>query len=396
MPQNLIAGHTQIVVGTAPQRPALKIRKISPELRRRMPVAPPGLTWYRRTLWNMKNDSQFLRSTVQLAFVLLCVWIGIEFHLFMRWGLSGGTTSFVARPPGAEGFLPIGALMSFKYWFDSGIVNQIHPSGLYIFVAIVVISLMLKKAFCSWLCPIGTLSESLWMLGEKVFGRNVIITKWLDIPLRSLKYFLLLFFVAAIWGMDVPSMKAFIESPYNRMADVKMYLFFARITSTALWTVLILMMLSVVVKNFWCRYLCPYGAFLGFLSLLSPVKITRQKSTCVDCELCTKACPSDIIVHLAGRVRSDECTACLKCVEVCPVKNTLSLRTPKSSTDIPAWVFGGLVAGVFAAITGLAIMTGSWQNNISKEEYRVQFQQLESSAYSHPFGGSGSDVPNGE
>jgi len=78
------------------------------------------------------------------------------------------------------------------------------------------------------------------------------------------------------------------------------------------------------------------------------------------------------------------------------VKNTLSLRTPKSRTDIPSWVFGSLVAGVFAAIAGLAIVTGSWQNNISKEEYRMQFQQLESSAYSHPFGGSGSKVPSGE
>ena len=271
------------------ERPALKIKKISPELRRCRPSPPKNQSRINRVLWKLRNDSQYLRSTVQLYFALLCLWIGIEFYLFMQWGTSGGTAPFVTRPPGAEGFLPIGALMSLKYWLDTGVVNQIHPSGFFIFVAIVAVSVFLKKAFCSWLCPIGTLSESLWMLGEKLFGRTLRITKWLDVPLRSLKHMLLVFFVFAIWRMDAPSMRAFIESPYNRMADVKMYLFFANITSTALWTILVLVALSIVVKNVWCRYLCPYGALLGFVSMLSPVKITRQKSTCVDCELCTSA-----------------------------------------------------------------------------------------------------------
>ncbi len=394
MSQQVLIEYCRSAAENVLARSALGTKKISPELRRPKSIPPDTLSRYQRLLWKLKHDSQFLRSAVQLAFVLLCIWIGIEFYLFMRWGTSGGTTWFITRPPGAEGFLPVSALMSVKYWLDTGIVNQIHPAGLFILVAIVAVSLILKKAFCSWLCPIGTLSESLWMLGERIFGGNVHITKWIDIPLRSLKYLLLLFFAYAIWRMDVPSMKAFIESPYNRMADVKMYLFFAQITSTALRTILILMVLSIVVKNFWCRYLCPYGALLGFLSILSPVKVTRQKSTCIDCELCTKACPAAVKVHAAGRVWSDECTACMKCVEVCPVKNTLDLRTPNSSKPIPSWVFGGLVAGVFIAITGLAMISGSWQNNISKEEYRMRFQQLESSAYSHPFGGAGNYGPD--
>lgn len=102
-------------------------------------------------------------------------------------------------------------------------VNFIHPAGLFIFVAILVLSVALKKAFCSWLCPTGTLSESLWMPGNKLLGRNLQLTKWLDYPLRSLKYLLLLFFLCFFLQVDVSSPKAFIESPYNRMADVKMY-----------------------------------------------------------------------------------------------------------------------------------------------------------------------------
>jgi Pyruvate/2-oxoacid:ferredoxin oxidoreductase delta subunit len=360
-----------------------QVRKIRPELRRRKIDFSLQPVWYKRLIWRLKEDSQFLRSAVQFAFALLCVWIGIEFYLFMQWGESGGAGPYPGRPPGVEGFLPISALISLNYWLQTGIINEVHPASIFIFLAVVAVSLVLKKAFCSWLCPIGTLSESLWMFGQKFFGRNLRLPKLLDYPFRSLKYLLLFYFVYSVWQMDVPALKNFIYSPYNRVADIKMYLFFANISSFALWTILILMVVSVFIKNFWCRYLCPYGGLLGIISVLSPLKITRNASTCVDCELCTKACPANITVHTANRVWSDECMSCLHCVEVCPVKQTLEMRTPWSTKPIPTWVFGTLVAGVFMAVTGLAMLTGTWHNRISPEEYQRRFQQLDSPVYQH-------------
>ena len=367
---------------TQPVR-TLKLKKIPPELRRKRINFSAEPRWAKRIIWRLKEDSQFLRSTVQAAFVLLCFWIGYEFHLFVKWGQSSGTEPFASRPPGVEGFLPISALISLKYWMQTGVINNIHPSGLFILIAIVAVGSFLKKAFCSWLCPIGTLSESLWRAGEKLFGRNLTVPRWLDYPLRSLKYLLLAFFAYAIAGMDVVSLRQFIYSPYNKVADIKMYLFFAEISSTALWSIIILAGLSVVIKNFWCRYLCPYGALLGFASFLSPLKITRNKSTCVDCELCTKACPANINVHTAGRVWNDECMSCLECVEVCPVKNTLDLRLSNNAKSVPHWMFGVLVLGTFAGITGLAMLTGHWQNGISKTEYAKRFQLIDTPAYQH-------------
>jgi polyferredoxin len=331
----------------------------------------------------MQNDSQFLRSTVQYSFILLCIWIGVEFYLFMKWGQSVGAESFHQRPPGVEGFLPISALISFKYWIQTGIINEIHPSGLFILFAILGVSILLKKAFCSWLCPVGTLSESLWMLGAKLFDKKFRVPCWLDYPLRSLKYLLMIFFVVSISTMDIAMVKDFIYSPYNKVADIKMYLFFANISSFALSTIVILALLSVFIKNFWCRYLCPYGALLGFFSFLSPLKTTRNAATCIDCELCTKACPSSIKVHTAGRVWSDECTSCYSCVVACPVKNTLVMSTSKKRRAVPSWVFGLLLVGVFTAITGLGILTHNWHNRISKDEYAKRFQNIGSPLYQH-------------
>ncbi len=359
------------------------VKKIPPELRRWRINFFTEKSLLRRTVWRLKEDSQYLRSSVQFVFLLLCLWIGAEFYFFVRWGQSAGLASFHSRPSGVDGFLPISSLMSLKYWLETGIINDIHPSGLFIFLAILAVGLLLKKAFCSWLCPIGTISESLWRFGHKLLRRNFAAPKWLDYPLRSLKYLMLAFFVYSIWQMDVDSLRAFIYSPYNKVADVKMYLFFANISSIALWTILTLAVLSILVKNFWCRYCCPYGAFLGVVSFLSPFKVTREKSTCIDCELCTKACPAGINVHKATRVWSDECMNCLECIAVCPVKDTLDVRLSKKSNPVPTWVFGALVAGVFVAVTGLAMLTGHWQNSISRDEYSRRIQQIDSPLYQH-------------
>lgn len=398
---NMAAEREQLdIVGLA-QTPVRgrKIKKLPRELRKEKIDFSSEASWFKRTLLRLKEDAQLQRSSVQLAFVLLCIWIGVEFFLFMQWGMSGGPEPFVERPPGVEGFLPISALMSLKHWMLSGSLNNVHPSSVFILLAIIGVSIALRKSFCSWLCPVGTLSESLWMLGKKLFKRNFTLPRWLDYPLRSLKYLLLYFFVNAIWQMDLASLANFIYSPYNKVADIKMYLFFAEISSFALWTIIVLMVFSIFVKNFWCRFLCPYGALLGIAGWLSPLKITRNKSTCIDCELCTKACPSNIKVHKignlrrnspTGRVWSDECMSCMLCVQACPAKNTLDVRVHSRSTKaVPTWVYGTLAAGVFVAITGLAMLAGNWQNGISKEEYLRRFQHLDNPVYQHFRG----DVP---
>jgi len=388
------------------------IKKIPKELRRKKFKADISLSWYKRFVDRLKNDSQFFRSSVQLAFVLLCLWIGIEFYLFMKWGMSEGTASYFERPPGVEGFLPISALMGLLHWIFSGTLNTIHPAATIILIAIIAVSIVMKKAFCSWMCPIGTLSESLWMLGQQLFKKNITVWKWLDYPLRSLKYLLLLFFTYSIAMMSVDDLNVFINSPYNKVADIKMYLFFAEISSFALWTIIILMLASVVIKNFWCRFLCPYGALLGLAGLVSPFRITRVKETCIDCELCTKVCPSNIKVHQIGQansnntighVWSDECTSCMRCVEECPVKETLVLRSrlnetvgqaTKKSVSVSPFVFGSLIVGVFIAITGLGILTGHWHNSVSKDEYQFRFQQMDSPLYNHARGSVPQYGPN--
>ena len=341
-------------------------------------------------LQNLKSDGQKVRLYIQAGFLLLIIWIGYEFYGFVQYHQTGGETPYFTRPPGVEGFLPVGALISLKYWILTGVINDIHPSGLIIFVIILILGIFLKKSFCAWICPVGLISESLWQLGTKIFKKNIRLWKWLDYPLRSLKYLLLLFFLYAIlWQMDVLALKQFIYSPYNKVSDIKMLMFFTDISEFALWTLIILVVLSVIIKNFWCRYLCPYGALLGFFSMFSPVKVTRNKETCTDCQECTQACPHLIKVHTHNRVISDECTGCALCVDACPEENTLEFKVTKKSKPIPTWAFGLTVVLIFILGTTLARFTGHWQNSITDQEYQRRVQEIHKPVYDHNRG----DVP---
>ena len=339
----------------------------------------------KKIIKNKKKPVQKHRFIVQALFTLLCIWIGIEFFFFIQYLETNGASAFVNRPPGVDGFLPISSFMSFYLFLVTGQVHSAHPAGFFIFFAIVIVSLVFGKAFCSWLCPIGFISELIGDFGEKIFKGKIVLPKWLDYPLRSLKYLLLGFLFYSVFVlMSTVAVKAFLDSPYNLVSDIKMFYFFADISRTALIILAVLFLLSIPIRNFWCRYLCPYGALLGITSLISPNKIKRNSINCIDCGLCNKACPSFIKVDKVKTVISDECTTCMNCVEACPVENTLQLEAlPLKKKVNTKFVLAGVV-GLFMLVTGLGTLTGNWQNKISKEEYIILYKDMES--FGHPTG----------
>src|SRR5206468_3898190 len=104
--------------------------------------------------------------------------------------------------------------------------------------------------------PVGTFSEALAAFGRRLFKRNLHLPKAADIPLRGLKYLLLGFFVVIIGAMSAEELLGFMNTPYGLMADVKMLNFFRDMGITAVVVLAALVVLSVLIQNFWCRYLC--------------------------------------------------------------------------------------------------------------------------------------------
>ncbi|HYP04869.1 MAG TPA: 4Fe-4S binding protein [Bryobacteraceae bacterium] len=313
--------------------------------------------------------SQQIRLGVQLGFLGLNVWLAVQFYLWVRFYETGGRSLAASRPDGIEGWLPIAALMNLKYLLVTREVPRVHAAGMFLLMAFLATSLLARKAFCGWLCPIGTISEYLWKLGRETFRKTWTLPRWLDIPLRSLKYILLGLFLYAVLSMSAEAIDAFLQGPYGQVADVKMLNFFRYLSTGAAITIAVLVVASIFVKNFWCRYLCPYGAMMGLVALASPLRIRRTPEKCIDCAKCAKACPSVLPVDQLIQIRSPECLACMECVAVCPAEGALALTPLATKRPVPAWAVAVLVLSLFGGVYTYANYMGYWQTSLPADVY---------------------------
>ena len=222
--------------------------------------------------------------------------------------------------------------------------------------------------------------------GEYFLGRNWRLPRWLDIPIRGLKYLVLAFFAWAVYTMPASAIDEFMRTPYGLIVDVKMLSFFRNLTETAALILLLLVAASVVVKHFWCRYLCPYGALLGLLSWFSPTRIRRDEQSCIECGKCAKACPSLLPVDKLITIRNAECTGCLECTTACPSEGALSvtLGAGRVKRSLPPWaIAAGLTALCLGTMVG-AKLSGHWESAITNIQYQQVIEHAEEAAHPIP------------
>ena len=117
----------------------------------------------------------------QISFFILTIYVGWMFYLFVQYCETGGASAYVTRPPGVEAFLPIGAFMGLKYFLGTGKVDPLHPAGFIMFASILVTSILFQRGFCSWICPVGTISEWAWRFGDWIKSKfNKGVKYWIE------------------------------------------------------------------------------------------------------------------------------------------------------------------------------------------------------------------------
>jgi polyferredoxin len=340
------------------------------------------LDWIAAPMGRRLDRTWRSRRLVQTGFLLTCVFIGWQFTRFIQ-AAEAGVTPLPVRPPGVEGFLPISGLMGLRDWWIQGELNVIHPAATMLVLIFLVTAVLLRKAFCSWICPVGLISEMHAWVGRKTYGRNFRMWRWLDLPLRSLKWLLLGFFSYHIfYKMPAMGLRAFIESPYNRVSDIKMGLFFVEIGTVGLVVLILLVVGSTFINGFWCRYLCPYGALLGFVSRFSPTRVQRDPLSCIDCGKCDQICMARLPVSTSTNMWSVECTGCMDCIAACPVDDALNLKAGRRK--LPVWGFATAVVLLFLGGYVGARVAGLWENQISDAEYIYRIEEMHTVDYGHP------------
>ncbi|MBU1054696.1 MAG: 4Fe-4S binding protein [Proteobacteria bacterium] len=323
------------------------------------------------------------RNLVQLIIFIITVAVGFQFYIFVSQAL-GDSPITVPRPSGVEGFLPIGALMGWKYFINTGHWDIIHPAAMVFLGFAVFISFLLRKSFCGWFCPVGTFSEWIWKTGEYVLKKNFKIPLGIDIPLRLSKYLLLGFFIYIVFKMSSSDIAAFLQSPYYKIADVKMLHFFTEISYFTSAVLLSLILLSFLYRNFWCRYACPYGALLGIFGMFSPTRIHRNPDTCINCEKCTQVCPFHLPVNKKKQIFSPECNCCLDCVNTCPSEETLELKTVFFKNSLKTSHVGFCVILIFTVIVYCSEISGHWKSGLSESEFKTWLKLSDSSINTDP------------
>jgi len=203
-------------------------------------------------------------------------------------------------------------------------------------------ALLFKRAACSFACPVFPVGELLWRTGERWFGRNFAAPFWFDLVLRTAKYLML---VWVGWALFANAMGTeFASVPIASWARHAVPLLAA------------IVLLSLFFQMPWCRYLCPYGALLGLVSMASLLKIRRSPRHCVRCHQCDHRCPANLPVMLRTTVRSPECFACYRCVDGCPAPGALALTAPGDNRAVPAWLVGLLLTLLLLSGFGMAIV----------------------------------------
>lgn len=292
-----------------------------------------------------------------------------------------------------EAYCPFGGLQSLgSYLLNEALSCTMTGVQIVMGITLIISVLFLSKLFCAFICPIGTFSEWLSKLGQKL-KIQLEISTGIDLALRALKYILL--FITLYYTLQSNELFCKKFDPYYGITsgfDSDVVVWWS-ITAIA-----IVVLGSLFFRLFWCKYLCPLGAIsnifkftglfagimISYIILLKlgldisyvwplaaacigaysielsrrygrffpMVKVSRNVDNCTHCSLCSKKCPQAIDVANLRVVKNADCNLCGDCVSACPVPDTLQFSKKKKLKYLPhlatiALVLAGMLIGQF-------------------------------------------------
>lgn len=201
-------------------------------------------------------------------------------------------------------------------------------SGLFLGLIVVGLTLLVGRAWCSWICPLGVLQDCASIKPKDKSDRAARLRNRYR-PIYHLKYGVLIaFLVLAAFGVTQTGlldpiallMRSTVSSilPLINLAGVPLDPAI-RLTTGGVFIGLILVVILVLPRYLprtFCRLLCPLGALLGVLARFSIFRIWRDADKCTNCGACQRACQGACDPHT--KLRVTECTLCFNCMAVCP------------------------------------------------------------------------------
>jgi len=293
------------------------------------------------------------RRAVQLGCFTLFMWL--LFETAFR-GSFAATDDRVRLSLPVEGFLLADPFVAAMTVLSTGAVYR----GLAWSVGIVALTLVFGRAFCGWICPFGTLHHFFsWIFPSRYGKGNKRVESNKTRPRQRLKYYLMFAFLAAsatgsaIGGLFDPiciavrsiglgvipaaqyvtgtasaelgdaggrSVQAVTDSTQDFLATTvwQSKQFYFHETWFIVTLLVAILFMNRVIPRFWCRVLCPLGAFLGMFSRFALFGMEKDHAKCTDCNLCLVHCQGADSPQGGVKHRQDECHMCFNCESACP------------------------------------------------------------------------------
>ena len=209
-------------------------------------------------------------------------------------------------------------------------------------VLLIVATMVFGRFFCGFMCAFGTLGDTVHFIGRKLFKNDHRVPELADKKLKLIKYSLLVFLIFT-WISGIGVLSGW--SPWDAFGSLLSWppnISYA-FTSMTIGSILLALIVigSLFVERFFCRYFCPMGAIFSIVSMLRISKIRKTRTNCGKCKVCTSKCKMGISLYQRDVVSSGECIECMQCISPCPRNN---VKFTVNSTDVAP-----LMASVAAA-----------------------------------------------
>ena len=233
-------------------------------------------------------------------------------------------------------------------------------------VGILFLTLVWGRFFCGFICSFGAMQDLLNAIG-KLIPFKVRISEKADKWLKYLKYAVLAFVAVGVWGFTItgdtiwsPWTVFGIYSSLSGWSSLKYFLTLGGIL------LLLIIIGSLFIERFFCRYLCPLGALFSIVSRFRIYSINRKPDKCGNCKLCTSQCSMGIPLYKYDEVCSGECINCMKCTSVCHNENISAETLPAISGTVAVTAIAGFYyAGVLTNIPDAA-------EKVELQEYQTE------------------------
>lgn len=201
-----------------------------------------------------------------------------------------------------------------------------------------------RGPFCGWLCPFGALQELLSSIAKRLKVPQVKLPWGLHERLWPIKYIIFLgLFGLSFYSISYAEMAAEVE-PFKTAIILKFVRDWPFVVFAGA-----LLIASLFIERFYCRYLCPLGAALAIPGRIRMFEWLKRYPECGSpCQRCAKECPVQSI-HPEGQINVNECIYCMHCQELyhddhrCPHmiqvrlkrEKFMALSTPESRGEKP-------------------------------------------------------------